>query len=162
MNPKSIISFAKSIVPGGVDNTIELPAPQSLYDRIINGINRLGRPMLLVTSMSFFAWSIYDPNYFATVMKALATAPEYVQQIILVVVMVFGTGRIISDVKKKNTIKQTTKKSDVPDLGNKPTLSGSTHKKGRFDNLNKDDPELIMNNSSENEAIKAWKRNAPK
>lgn len=160
MNPKTILNFAKGLMPGGMDNTIELPAPQSLYDRIINGINRLGRPLLLIAAFSFFAWSIYDPSYFATVMKALGEAPEYVQQIILLVVMIFGTGRIISDVKKKSTIKQSTKMSEVSESTNKLTLSESTNKKGRFENLNKDDPELIVNNASENQAIKEWKKNA--
>lgn len=164
MNPKTILNFAKGLIPGGVDNTIELPAPQSLYDRIINGINRLGRPLLLIAVFSFFVWSIYDPSYFATVMKALGEAPEYVQQIILLVVTIFGTGRIIGDVKKKTTLKQSSKKQEISEPAHKPTLSEMAHNKdkGIFENLNKDDSELIVNNSSKNQAIKEWKKNAAK
>lgn len=160
MNPRTVINLAKGLMGTNSENTIELPTPLGWYDRLINGINRLGRPVLLVSAMAFFSWSIYDPNYFATVMKALATAPEYIQQIILLVVAIFGTGRIINDVKKKNTIKQSVKNSDT--LINKTTVSKSSNNFKRTDNLNNDDPELIMNSSSENQAIKEWKKNATK
>ncbi len=168
MNPKIILDMAKNL-GGGKGGAIELPAPQGLYDRILNAINRTGRPLLLVSAIAFFWWGIRDPQYFVQVMEAFAKTPEWISTAVLMVIGIFGTGRIISDVKKKNTLVQNIAEppADEPaaDISARPTIEINLERK--FANLDDDNPEVkedaeeILTAEPENDAIAAWKaRNA--
>ncbi len=46
------------------------------YDRIIDALNRLPRPAMMVVSVALFAYAAYDPAGFAARMKALTDVPE--------------------------------------------------------------------------------------
>ena len=161
MDPTKFLTMAKSLTNGKGTDTIELPAPESSYDRLLNGINRTGRPLLLVGAVAFFIWGIVDPKYFVTVMKAYATTPEFVSTAILMIIGIFGTGRIVRDVKQKSVLKQ--KIADA-----EPVLTEEEKKKKaedaiperRFDNLKGDEEDLeeVVNIPPENSAIQAWKQ----
>jgi len=156
MNPKIFLDLMKNAT-GGKSGEVELPAPAGLYDRIINGINRTGRPLLMVAAMAFFAWGIMDPVYFVVVMKAFAETPEFIASAILMVIGIFGTGRIVGDFKKRATVKQTVSTSVETEVS-----TGVSE--GRFNNLKDDDPETveagedIVSLEPENSAIDAWKK----
>lgn len=114
---------------------VEPERATSKYDRFIDGINRLGRPLMLIGVIAFFAWAIIDPVYFVEVMTALASTPEFVATAILTIIGIFGTGRIINDMKGRSTpIKRTT---DIND--------------------NMESTDLIDN--SVNSTLEQWKRN---
>ena len=98
MDPTKFLAMAKSLTNGKSTDTIELPFPVTFYDRILNNINSTGRPLLLVGAVAFFVWGIIDPDYFIRVMKAYATTPEFVSTAILMIIGLFGTGRIVRDV----------------------------------------------------------------
>lgn len=163
MNPKTFLDLAKSF-GGGRGNVVELPAPQGPYDRILNAINRTGRPILLVSAIAFFWWGIANPSYFVTVMKAFATTPEWISTAVLMTIGIFGTGRIISDVKKKHTVMQEVSKPDEepqPELSERPSITVNVER--RFANLDDEREEVmeeaeeILNAEPENEAIAQWK-----
>ena len=156
MNPKIFLDMVKNAT-GGKGGEVELPAPAGRYDRILNGINRTGRPLLLVAAIAFFGWGISDPEYFVTVMKAFKETPEFIATAILLVISIFGTGRIVSDIKKRSTVKQTVSASvETPEKSEKS--------EGRFNNLKDDDPETVEAGEDitlappENSAIDAWKK----
>ena len=166
MNPKMIFDFAKGL-GGGKGNVVELPAPTSLYDRILNAINRTGRPLLLVAVIAFFWWGIRNPDHFTYVMDAFSKTPEWITTAVLMVIGIFGTGRIINDVKKKNTMMQEIAETEEsePELADRPTIEINLDRK--FANLDDNNPEVkedaeeIMATEPENDAIRAWKeRNA--
>lgn len=142
---------------GGKGGDIELPTPTGRYDRILNGINRTGRPLLLVAAMAFFGWGIMDPEYFIVVMKAFAQTPEFIASAILMVIGIFGTGRIVGDIKKRATLKQTVSTSVETEVSTEVS-------EGRFNNLKDDDPDTIEAGEDitlmepENSAIDAWKK----
>ena len=163
MNPKMIFDFAKGL-GGGKGNVVELPAPTSLYDRILNAINRTGRPLLLVAVIAFFWWGIRNPDHFTYVMDAFGKTPEWITTAVLMVIGIFGTGRIINDVKKKNTMMQEIADSNEPaaeEAAAQPTVVVNVDRK--FANLDDNNPEVIeeaeeiMNAEPENDAIRAWK-----
>jgi hypothetical protein len=46
------------------------------FDGLINGLNRLPRPMLALGTMGLFAYAMTDPEGFSRRMEGLATVPE--------------------------------------------------------------------------------------
>jgi hypothetical protein len=46
------------------------------FDRLIDGLNRLPRPMMALGTLSLFVVAMYDPIWFATRMQGLALVPE--------------------------------------------------------------------------------------
>ncbi len=162
MNPKTVIDMLKN-VSGGKDGEFEIPAPRGTYDRILDGINRTGRPLLLVAAIAFFAWGIYDPTYFVIVMKAFGETPEFIATAILLVISIFGGGRIIGDFKKRAVVKQTISTTVEKEVDNETAdavLSGD----GRFANLDDNNTDVIENGEEiismepENSTIDAWKK----
>lgn len=51
-------------------------ARQGLFDRFVNGLNRLPRPMLALGTLGLFVYAMIDPTGFETRMVALAAVPE--------------------------------------------------------------------------------------
>ena len=49
---------------------------KGLYDRFIDGLNRLPRPMLALGTIGLFAASMSDPVWFANRMQGIALIPE--------------------------------------------------------------------------------------
>lgn len=163
MNPKMILDMAKGL-GGGKGNVVELPAPTGLYDRILNAINRTGRPLLLIAVIAFFWWGISDPDRFVLVMEAFGKTPEWITTAVLMVIGIFGTGRIINDVRKKNTMMQEIgEKMDGPEEEAAPAPAVVVNVDRKFANLDDDNPEVkedaeeIMASEPENDAIRAWK-----
>ena len=148
MDPKTLLTMAKGMA-SGKGNAVELPVPQNAYDRLLNNINRTGRPLLLVGAVAFFIWAIMDPAYFIIVMAALKTTPEFVQTAILTVIALFGTGRVIQDIRKKHTVKQQIAAAS-------PVVEDSA-KHGRFANTTETDLDDKSEMPVENSAISAWK-----
>lgn len=165
MNPKIFLDMAKNLGGGKGGNTVELPAPQGWYDRLLNAINRTGRPLLLVAVIAFFWWGIHDPVRFVLVMKAFATTPEWITTAVLMVIGIFGTGRIIGDVKRKNTLTQQIPAAPIDEpaaeISDRPVVEINID--GRFRNLDDndtvvmEDAEEIRSSDMENDAIAAWK-----
>ena len=51
-------------------------APQGWFDRFVNGINRLPRPMLAFGTIGLFVYAMTDPDSFARRMVGLNAVPE--------------------------------------------------------------------------------------
>lgn len=51
-------------------------APQGWFDRFINGLNRLPRPVLALATPGLFAYAMVDPVGFGQRMQGLALVPE--------------------------------------------------------------------------------------
>ncbi len=165
MNPKILLDLVKNASENSTqspDNTTEILEYRGLYDRILDGINRTGRPLLLVSAIAFFAWGIVDPKYFVIVMKAFAETPEFIATAILLVISIFGGGRIIGDFKKRAVVKQTistTVEKEVNDETADAMLAS-----GRFANLDDNNIDVIgageeiVSMEPENSAIDAWKK----
>ena len=151
MNPSVFLNMAKNLTGGSKGGEVELPAPQGLFDRFVNGVNRLGRPMLLIGVILFFTWGIVDPAGFVVTMKAFGETPEWIATAVLLVISIFGTGRIIQDVKKRQTVKTTVAKTET-------TVEEVKVTNRKFDNLEEDDDdEDISDLPPENDAVAKWK-----
>jgi hypothetical protein len=92
-----------------------------------------------------------DPTYFITVMAALKTTPDFVQTAILTVIALFGTGRVIQDIRKKHTVKQ-----EIAAAAAAPVVEDPA-KHGRFANTTETDLDDKGEMPVENSAISAWK-----
>ncbi len=51
-------------------------APQGWFDRFVNGINRLPRPMMAFGTLGLFVYAMIDPDSFARRMVGLNAVPE--------------------------------------------------------------------------------------
>jgi hypothetical protein len=51
-------------------------APQGWFDRFVNGINRLPRPLLAFGTLGLFVYAMIDPDSFARRMVGLNAVPE--------------------------------------------------------------------------------------
>jgi Holin of 3TMs, for gene-transfer release len=51
-------------------------APQGWFDRFVNGLNRLPRPMLAFGTLGLFGYAMVDPISFTTRMVGLNAVPE--------------------------------------------------------------------------------------
>lgn len=49
---------------------------ETWFDRLINGLNRLPRPMLALGTMGLFVFAMIDPESFIARMRGLAAVPE--------------------------------------------------------------------------------------
>ncbi|SHG68372.1 Holin of 3TMs, for gene-transfer release [Cognatiyoonia sediminum] len=49
---------------------------KGLFDRVIDGINRLPRPMLALGTIALFVTAMFDPVWFASRMEGVALVPE--------------------------------------------------------------------------------------
>ena len=56
-------------------NEFSLPKV-GLYDRFIDGLNRLPRPLLALGTLGLFVSAMYDPIWFASRMQGIALVPE--------------------------------------------------------------------------------------
>ncbi len=69
-NPAPGAPMADTLVPTG---TKPLSAR---YDQLIDAMNRLPRPALMILTVALFAYAALDPAGFAARMRALAAVPE--------------------------------------------------------------------------------------
>jgi hypothetical protein len=51
-------------------------APQGWFDHLVNGLNRLPRPMLALGTLGLFVYAMADPDGFGVRMAGLALVPE--------------------------------------------------------------------------------------
>lgn len=51
-------------------------APSGRFDRVMNGLNRLPRPLLVCGTLGLFAYSMISPRGFAERMESLALVPD--------------------------------------------------------------------------------------
>lgn len=63
------------------------------WDSLVDGLNRLPRPMLAIWALWVLAWTPYDPVFMAEVFAAWAVIPQSVWAVILVIVTFFFGGR---------------------------------------------------------------------
>ena len=66
-------AFVASVTQHGTEFTY---GGALLFDRLINGLNRLPRPMLALGTLGLFIYAMIDPISFATRMEGLAYVPE--------------------------------------------------------------------------------------
>ena len=51
-------------------------SPSGWFDRIVNGLNRLPRPVLALGTVGLFIYAMWDPAGFSVRMRGLALVPE--------------------------------------------------------------------------------------
>ena len=66
-------AFVASVTQHGTEFTY---GGALFFDRLINGLNRLPRPMLALGTLGLFIYAMIDPISFATRMEGLAYVPE--------------------------------------------------------------------------------------
>jgi len=79
------------------------------FDRFMDGLNRLPRPLMVVATFALFASSMFDPLWFAERMQGLALVPEPLWWLAGTIVSFYFAGRFqITSQQMAKSISRTT------------------------------------------------------
>ncbi len=151
---KTIKSLGKTVAGG--DNTVVLPASDSLFDKVMNKINRLPRLLMLFGIIAMLVYAAGDPEHYTVWMKALKETPAELWYIFTIIIVSWAGTKFVRDIKMPSG------DSKVIQLNTGPVVNAGdviTQTERIFDNLEDDDDD-INELPPENKAIEEWKENA--
>ncbi len=80
------------------------------FDSLIDGLNRLPRPVIAFLVIGVFVYAPYDPIHFAIIMQSYSATPEWLAYLLMQVVLLFFGGRMLEKAKfggpSKKAVKQ--------------------------------------------------------
>lgn len=150
---KSITSLGKTVAGG--ENTVVLPASNSMFDKVMNKINRLPRLLMLFGIIAMILHAASDPAHYTDWMKALQETPAELWYLFTIVIVSWAGTKFVRDIKMPSD-------ANVIQLNTGPVVNAGdvvTQTERVFDNLTDDDDD-INDLPPENEAIEEWKKNA--
>jgi hypothetical protein len=81
---------------------------KGLFDRVIDGLNRLPRPFMALGTLGLFCAALYDPIWFAARMQGLALVPEPLWWLMAAIVgFYFGARHQVKGQEFQRSIAQT-------------------------------------------------------
>lgn len=84
---------------GQMASEFQYRGDRTWFDSLIDGINRLPRPVIAFGVIGLFAWCIVDPSEFTVAMLALGVMPEWLAIVIGQVILLYMGGRMMNDWK---------------------------------------------------------------
>ena len=96
------------------------------FDAVIDGVNRLPRPLIAFATLGLVPWCIADPVGFSEAMQALGLMPEWLSLVLMQVIALFFGGRMLE--KWNGTFKGPTKAEVQQVIGNIKELHALTLK----------------------------------
>jgi len=88
------------------------------FDRLVNGLNRLPRPMLAFGTLGLFVYAMVDPQRFATRMVGLNAVPEPLWWLLGAVVAFYFGARETYYFRNRQVPPTASSASGAPDAGN--------------------------------------------
>lgn len=79
------------------------------FNSLINGLNRLPRPIITYTVFGLFAMVFFDPLGFAAMMEALTLVPEQLWELMSIIIMFFFGARELSHFRASSVAKEATR-----------------------------------------------------
>lgn len=77
------------------------------FDSLIDGINRLPRPLMAFLAIWFMVWPMMQPERYIESVKAMGQAPEWISTFVtIVVVFFFGSRTIAKDIPTQMSAKR--------------------------------------------------------
>ena len=150
---KAIKSLGKTVAGG--ENTVVLPPSSSMFDKVMNKINRLPRLLMLFGIIAMLLHAASDPTHYTDWMKALQETPAELWYIMTIIIVSWAGTKFVRDIKMPsdaNVIQVNT--GTVFNPGDTEITTARL-----FDNLEDDDDD-INELPPENETIEEWKKNA--
>ncbi len=80
-----------------------LRSNRNWFDSLIDGLNRLPRPLGFFGIIGLFGWAVVDPMQFTVAMTALGVVPDWLQQALVMVLAFYYAGRWIAKDMKFGT-----------------------------------------------------------
>lgn len=72
-------------------------APKTWFDSLVDGLNRLPRPIMTFGIIALFCWAVIDPGGFIDVMAALEIVPDALWTFLMLVAGFFFGGRFVKE-----------------------------------------------------------------
>lgn len=125
----------------------------SWFDAIIDGVNRLPRPMLALGTIGLFVTAMVDPIWFAERMQGIGLVPEPMWWIMgAIISFYFGARHQVKGQQFQRSIAET--------MARVPVMTGNMRMLRSFDEdlMDLDDtPSKIMPDNGPNPALSDWK-----
>ncbi len=87
--------LAERIAAGDGSGTLPLtPREKATYDRVMDALNRLPRPLMALGTLAIFAAALVNPDWFAGRMDALSAMPEGLWWLIGAVISLYFGARL--------------------------------------------------------------------
>jgi hypothetical protein len=86
-------------VHGGIVAEFGSRENRTWWDSLVDGLNRLPRPLMAFGVIALMAWPAFDPAGFAAAMQGYALMPEWMGEIILAVVFTYFVARSVEKVR---------------------------------------------------------------
>lgn len=103
-------------------------APQGRFDRFVNGLNRLPRPMLALGTLGLFVYAMADPTGFSKRMQGLQTVPEPLWWLLgAIVAFYFGAREIHHARISRSDAGSVPKREAGADEGDNPAVERLRH-----------------------------------
>lgn len=84
---------------GQMASEFQYRGQRTWFDSLIDGLNRLPRPVIAFGAIGLFVWCIVDPAEFTVAMLALGVMPEWLAIVIGQVILLYMGGRMLNDWK---------------------------------------------------------------
>ena len=73
------------------------------WDALVDGLNRLPRPLMTFGVMGLFVWAVVDPAEFALSMNVLQIVPEMLWYLFMTIVTFWFGGKLMAGAPRKST-----------------------------------------------------------
>lgn len=128
------------------------PPKASLFDRIIDGMNRLPRPAMAIGTLGLFVSAMVDPIWFAARMQGVALVPEPMWWLMgAIISFYFGARHQAKGQEFQRSIAETVARAPVV-TGNLAALDALAH--GAGDGAGDAEPKTI---ATPNPALEDWR-----
>lgn len=131
----------------------EYNAPEKvfLFDRLVDGANRLVRPIFTYGTIALFIWAAMNPARFAITMKSMTIVPEMLWYILLAIVAFWFGGRILEKAPTKITPPSNQQVMSV--IQDQEALQAASYTEDKYQAELKDNSKPLSN-----QAILEWNR----
>lgn len=78
---------------------MQVRANRMWWDRLIDGLNRLPRPLIVFAVLGLLVWPLIDPVKFSAAMQAYALVPEWLAYVFIAIVSLYFPARTLEKIK---------------------------------------------------------------
>ncbi|NKD85951.1 hypothetical protein HEQ63_07115 [Haematospirillum jordaniae] len=104
---KHLTQMTKQTPPSRQHHKIPTHHPISAWDRGIDNLNRLPRPLMALGVIALMAWPAINPRTFAEAMQSYAMMPDWLVQLVMAVVLAYFVSRTVEKIREKSSASAT-------------------------------------------------------
>ncbi|NKD76964.1 hypothetical protein HEQ60_04205 [Haematospirillum sp. H1815] len=104
---KHLAQMTKQTPSSRQHHTIHTHHQISTWDRGIDSLNRLPRPLMALGVIALMAWPAINPRTFAEAMQSYTMMPDWLVQLVMAVVLAYFVSRTVEKIREKSPTSDT-------------------------------------------------------